>query len=105
MITYNADNCLNSLFFCFYTVSCPSLSIPGLTYNTPLLYDQYHARRGYSVSTKASFPCDERDSREGSSSAICQNSGNWAQQAPICKKSNENGNFCSIDIFYFDKLF
>ena len=47
--------------FCFYTVTCPPLRLGEKddprdgTYNTSLLNDELHSRKGYSVNTIASF--------------------------------------------------
>ena len=71
---------------CFHTVICPPLSLRygEVKYNTSLLTDDYQLNRGYSINTTASFSCDEHNITEGSTSAICQNSGNWSEQLPIC---------------------
>ena len=61
-----------------------SLENGEITYNTSSLNGDYP------LYTVASFSCDEFYSREGSSSAICQNSGNWNPQAPTCNASNGN---------------
>ena len=85
--------------FCFYTVACPPLRLGNsLTYNTSLLRDELYLRHGYSVGTMASFLCDEFYPREGSSSVICQSSGNWGQQTPICNRSNENKTYLNRNI-------
>ena len=49
----------------------------------------------YPVDTMATFSCDEGFSLSGSSSSICQDSGNWSQETPIC--GNE------LNVFYLHK--
>ena len=65
------------------------------TYNTSLLTDELHSRKGYSVNTMASFRCVKLGDKF--SSVICQSSGKWDQQTPMCDTGNENGNLCSTD--------
>ena len=95
----------------FYTeVICPHLSLVDgkVTYNTSFLFTfgelPWTFVPGYRVNTSVSFSCDEYYRREGSSSAICQSSGNWSQQAPTCAASNKNENLYSIDVCYFEQL-
>ena len=54
----------------------------------------------YPVNTEVSFSCDPYYYIEGSSSAICQKSGNWSQQAPICL-GNENEPLSSMSVIFF----
>ena len=96
--------------FHLHTVTCPPLKLGEMdnprdaTYNTSLLTDELHSRKGYSVGTMASFPCVNGDKHKFSS-VICQSSGKWGQQTPACDTGNENENLCSTDVFCFDKLF
>ena len=99
----------------FYTeVNCPHLGLQHgtVSYNTTLKRANgqlpWTSVTGYRVNTLASFLCDKDFRREGSSSAICQSSGNWTEEAPRCTASNESKNLYSIDsidVCYSEKLF
>ena len=61
MTTHNAYKCFDSHFLFFYSnLSTPETWRKGdprdATYNTSLLTDELHSRKGYSVDTMASFP-------------------------------------------------
>ena len=65
-------------------------------YNTHILTSALR----YPVNTVVSFSCDTGYYQEGASSAICQNSGNWSQQAPMCLgNENEPLSFMSVTFF------
>ena len=105
----------------FYTVTCPPLRLReedekrNVTYNTSLLTDELHSRKGYSVNTIASFQCvlviftaqshkDYESSAEWSS-VTCKSSGKWSEWTSTCDSGNENEKLFSTDVFYFAKLF
>ena len=46
----------------------------------------------YPVDTMASFSCSSGFSLSGSESTVCQMSGHWGQQSPMCNEGKE-GNF------------
>ena len=79
-------------FLLFYAVSCPPLMLENgdADYSTDILYDDHSLRYGYSVGTNASLSCDQFYDRHGSSSVLCQSSGNWSDSIPICNASNDN---------------
>ena len=99
----------------FYTeVSCPHLRLThgSVSFNTSVKNGNgqlpWTSVTGYRVNTLASFLCDKDFRREGSSSAICQSSGNWTEEARRCTASNESKNLYSIDSIdacYSEKLF
>ena len=66
-------------------MTCPSLNLENgwIRYTSSLL------NGGYPVYTEAFIYCNWLHNREGASSVICQNSGNWNPQAPTCNESNE----------------
>ena len=92
-------NCFHILYFFYKEVSCPELRLENgrVDYNTSYFTIEYDIL--YRVNTSASFSCDEYYHIEGSSSAICQSSGNWSEETPICAASNENENLYSIDVY------
>ena len=78
---------------CFHKGGCPPLYVQNgrAAYNTSLLTGPPPTFiRRYSVGTMVSFSCDNHNIREGSGSAICQNSGMWSEQSPICNACNEH---------------
>ena len=90
----------------FYTeVICPLLRLEHgeIMYNKPFVITfgklPWTFVTGYPVNTLASFSCDKDFRREGSSSAICQSSGNWSEQTPICTGSNDNEHLYFIDVY------
>ena len=92
-------NCFYILSFFYAEVGCPGLrrlENGRIDYNTSYFTIEFLFL--YRVNTLASFSCDEYYHREGSSSAICQSSGNWSEETPICAASNENENLYSIDV-------
>ena len=123
MTTHNAYKYFDSHFL-FYTVTCPPLrvgeddDVSNVTYNTPLLTDELHSRKGYPVNTIASYQCvvaiftilfdipKDYENPVGWNSVTCKSSGKWSEPtAKTCNAGNENKNLCSADVFYFDKLF
>ena len=54
-----------------------------MNYSQPLV-----TGKGYPVDTVASFICNNGYNISGSPSSICQSSGNWNQQTPICNQGN-----------------
>ena len=71
----------------FNTVTCAALSQPA---NGQVAYSNATVDGGYPVDTVATFSCNSRYSRSGSSSRTCQTSGNWNQETPTCNLSNTN---------------
>ena len=107
--------------FLFCTVTCPPLTLTeedeerNVTYNTPLLTDELHLRKGYPVNTIVSFRCgivtfgpqpvDRYSGLRYWSSVTCKSSGKWSKWTSHCDSGDGNENLCSTDVFYFDKLF
>ena len=88
----------------FYVVTCPPLSTPQygtLGYNSSLLRDLY-LTTGYSVGTVASFSCHGFYRMEGSSSIVCESSGNWNGSTPTCIEQGQTD--LNFFINYFTEL-
>ena len=89
-------------------VICPRLTVENgdVDYNTSFVLS-YASRLlgfviGYPVNTLATFDCHIGYYREGSRSAICQTSGYWSPQAPICTAaSNENEPLYFMSVTFF----
>ena len=66
------------------SVTCETLSLPNgqINYN-----DSQATNMAYPVNTRASFTCNFGYTLSGLSSSICQPSGNWDQETPICGES------------------
>ena len=57
----------------------------------------------YEVNTLAYFNCHQGYYREGSGSAICQSSGNWSEETPICvAASKENEPLYSMSVTFYN---
>ena len=69
----------------FLVVTCDSLSLS----HGDVDYDNDAVDGGYPVDTTASFSCDSKYDKKGSSSITCQTSGSWSDDTPHCKKSKE----------------
>ena len=68
----------------FSVVTCSTLSLANgqIQYNASLA-----SNAEYPVDTLASFTCNHGYTISGSSLSICQPSGNWNHQPPICGES------------------
>ena len=67
-----------------FLVTCVALSLDNgqVGYHTPV------GDEGYTVDTVAYFSCAYGFVLSGSSSTICQTSGNWNPEPPMCFQSN-----------------
>ena len=69
--------------FVVVTCSAPNLSNGQVSYSTNVVSGRY------TVDTVANFSCNHGYTLSGSSSRICQTSGNFESPIPICSLSTE----------------
>ena len=85
----------------FPVVTCVSLSLP----NGRVSYNRGAINGRYPVDTVTSFSCNSGYSRSGSSSRICQTSGDWNQQTPKCNKNKKRNEHIFTGFFTENKKF
>ena len=71
--------------FTYFTVpACPTLSLP----HGRIIYTGNLINGKYSEFSSAAFICDNGYLLQGERNAICQSSGSWNQEIPICFGNN-----------------
>ena len=74
------------MFIFFSEGGCPSLVLE----NDAIEYSRCAVSGKCTVTIVATFTCETRCFRFGSSSVTCESSGNWNQHTPTCKPSKPN---------------
>ena len=78
----------------FSVVTCEALQFPENGY---IVYEHsYVPNKGYPVGTHADFLCHYGYNRNGTYSRVCQISGNWNLESPVCDPGNT---FLSFHIY------